>query len=305
MEFGVQEVCIKNEGQNPTGSHKDRMSPLAIGRAISAGYSKVLASSSGNAGASLASYAARAGLKCCIIVGKDISRAWEDAIRLSGAEVQRHDSHERWPQMQEMVQKDGWFPVTNFWPTPIGSNPFGIEGYKTIAYEIVEQHKGAPPTIVIIPTCRGDVLYGISRGFAEAVEAGMIDVAPRLVAVEPGSRLELVLNGADYRTVFEVAGNNMTSIDGGTVTYQSWMALQSCNGTAVSVTSEDAKSAQRQLAMQGFHVETSSASALAGLRQLQKRGQLNPNDRVVMLITSHGYKEPVEQSVPSTNRLCN
>src|SRR6185437_10940274 len=119
-----------------------------------------IASSSGNAGASLASYAARAGLDCCIIAAPDISAPWAEAIKLAGAELRLVESEERWPLMQRLVQQDGWFPITNFHPQPISSNPFGIEGYKTIAYEIVEQTVETPPTVIVVPTCRGDLLYG-------------------------------------------------------------------------------------------------------------------------------------------------
>ncbi len=305
-EFGIESVLVKNEGQNPTGSHKDRMSPLAVARAISAGYNKVVSSSSGNAGASLASYAARAGIKCCIIAAPDISAQWAAAINQTGADLVIVDGARRWPLVQEMTQRDGWFPVTNFSAIPVGSNPFGIEGYKTIAHELVEQQQNAPPTMVIIPTCRGDVLLGVWRGFVESMQAGLIDAMPRLVAVEPGPRLELVLAGSDYRSVFEVTANPMTSIDGGTTTYQSFSALKASSGSAVSVNTASVTAAHRTLAAQGLFVEMSSASALAGLEQLKNSGKLQPSDRVVLLCTSHGYKEPLmpNNAAPSS-RLCN
>lgn len=112
-ELGVAALWVKNEGANPTGSHKDRMSPLAAARAQSAGYKKVVASSSGNAGASLASYAAAAGLECCILAGHDISAPWAEAIQLAGAGLLQVDSHERWPLIQKMAQAENWFAVSN------------------------------------------------------------------------------------------------------------------------------------------------------------------------------------------------
>jgi threonine synthase len=305
VQMGVKRVLVKNEGQNPTGSHKDRMSPLAIARAMAAGYTKVVASSSGNAGASLASYAAQAGLQCCIIGDTDISSAWENAIRLAGAELKLVAGKERWPLMQRMVQEQGWFPVTNFHSPPVGSNPFGIEGYKTIAYEIIEQAQDAPPTCVVIPTCRGDMLYGIWRGFADAEESGLIESAPQLVAVEPAARLELVLQGKDYRQSFPIDPNDMTSIDGATATYQSFHALKESDGLAVSVTSSNARTAQRQLAENGLHVELSSAAALAGLWKARQVGHLNANDRVLLIATSHGYKELSAPPRQTGARLCN
>ncbi len=303
--LGVEQISVKNESQNPTGSHKDRMSPMAVARAMDAGFSKVVASSSGNAGASLASYAARAGLQCCIIGEPSISPAWAHAIKLSGAELMLVESDRRWPLMHKMVEEEGWFPVTNFWPTPIGSNPFGIDGYKTIAHEIVEQSTMAPPTVVIVPTCRGDMLFGIWRGFVEAQESGLIQEIPKLVAVEPGARLELALTGADYRSKFKVEPNIMTSIDGATTTYQSLKALKSSEGRAISVSSDNVNEAQRNFAENGFHVEASSAASLAGLLQFHKQEYLKSIDRIVLVATSHGYKEPPNETPQLTARLSN
>ena len=86
-ELAVEGVWLKNEGQNPTGSHKDRMSAFAVARAVALGYDTVVAASSGNAGASLAAYASAAGLSCKIIVAPEISPPWAQAIRMAGAEL--------------------------------------------------------------------------------------------------------------------------------------------------------------------------------------------------------------------------
>ncbi|MBS2001142.1 MAG: pyridoxal-phosphate dependent enzyme [Cyanobacteria bacterium SZAS LIN-5] len=303
--MGVASVAIKNEGQNPTGSHKDRMSPFAVARAISAGFTKVIASSSGNAGASLAAYAARAGLECCIISAPDISESWATAIKLTGAHLRLVPSHERWPLMQRLVQEENWFPVTNFHAQPIASNPFGIEGYKTVAYEIALQSRDKTPTLILIPTCRGDLLFGLYRGFVEAMQAGLIRTIPRLVAVEPGDRLKNALEGKDYRQHFTVDDNNMASIDGDTVTYQSIQALKNTEGGAICVSSEEASSAQGELSRKGYYVEMSSAASLAGLHKLKRDNKLSASDRVVLIATSHGYKQLPKDTAAVTNRTCN
>jgi threonine synthase len=149
------------------------------------------------------------------------------------------------------------------------------------------------------------MLFGIWRGFVEAFESGLSSCVPRLVAAEPGKRLALVVAGSDYRSVFRIAANNMTSIDGHTATYQSMQALQASGGTAVSVSSGDAGAAQQALAKNGFHVELSSAAALAGLRELKLQGNLKGDDRVVLIATSHGYKENSRAPVPNSARECN
>lgn len=291
--LGVDKLWLKNEGQNPTGSHKDRMSALAVARAADLGRTAVVATSSGNAGASLAAYAAAARLRCTIIATPQITPSWAQAIQLTGAElVLTPTPLERWQVMQRMVEQEQWYPVTNYINPPVGSNPFGVQGYKTIAYEIIEQCGPAAPTMILIPASRGDLLWGIGQGLLEMEQGGALAKRPRLVAIEPVARLSHVLAGGDYRQLFPEAAHVMTSIGGETVTYQSVATLREWQGTAVEVTSAAARTAQQTLAHHGFYAEMSSAAALAGLESLQKHGKVNGSDRVVLVATSHGYKEP-------------
>jgi threonine synthase len=290
--LGLARVWLKNEGQNPTGSHKDRMSALAVARAAALGRRTVVAASSGNAGASLAAYAAAAALDCKIISTPKISPSWAQAIEMAGAELLLTDTPEaRWPLMRAKVESEGWYPVTNFLDPPVGSNPFGLEGYKTVAFELVEQCARAQPTTILVPTARGDLLWGIWQGLSEACRAGLVADLPRLLAVEPFARLKNVLAGRDYRSRFEGEPHAMTSIGGGTATYQSLLALRASGGSGVEVSTAEAHRAQRELAQLGFYVELSSATALAALHKLGEEGQVGQADRVVLVVTSHGYKE--------------
>jgi threonine synthase len=114
-EVSLNAVYIKNEGQNPSGSHKDRVSCLTVTRAADAGYGKIVAASSGNGGASLALYAAAAGLDCCIVSTPALSPIFRQAIEMTGAELLTvADSLERWALIAEMARGQGWFPATNF-----------------------------------------------------------------------------------------------------------------------------------------------------------------------------------------------
>lgn len=291
-ELKVKHLLYKNEGQNPTGSHKDRMSGLAVARAKALGKDTVIAASSGNAGASLAAYASAAGLECVIVSMSSISPMWEAAIEFHGAQLHaRQGQDDRWKYMQRMVEEHGWYPVTNFLKPPVSSNPFGIDGYKTIAYELVEELGDMTPLVVLVPTCRGDVLAGLWYGFLDAQACGLVKQLPRLVAVEPGVRLEQVLKGEDYRSDLHIDAHHLSSIGGDTATYQSYNALSLSNGTAVSVNTRQAVQAQKTLGRQGLYTELSSAAALAGAQELFKQGYFKPDDNVVLIGTSHGYKE--------------
>lgn len=292
LSLVIEKLWVKNEGQNPTGSHKDRMSPLVLAHTLALGRETVVAASSGNAGASLAAYARRAGLSCVIISTPGISPIWSRAIILTGANLVFQDTaKDRWVYMKRMVQEAGWYPVTNYLDPPVGSNPFGVQGYKTIAYEIVETCGETPPTLLIVPTARGDLLWGIWEGLDEMVQAGRLQRHPRLVAVEPFPRLAKVLKGADYRQSSAGEPHEMVSIGGATTTLQSLLALRGSGGTAVDVNTRAAKKAQKVLGSIGLFVELSAAAALAGLWAALERKEVQASDRVALVLTSHGYKE--------------
>ena len=181
------------------------MSPLVIARAIALKRKIVSAASSGNAGVSLAAYAALAGLKCKIITQQNINPIWKRAIEKMGAEIiYTASSAERWTFLQEKVQKEGWYPATNFITPPVGSNPFGVQGYKTIAYEL----------------------------YQDLQEMKKFNKFPRLVAVEPFEQINKVLAGADYRLDFAGDYRLTPSFGGTTVTYQSIQAVKDSKGCA-------------------------------------------------------------------------
>ncbi|MCU1808179.1 pyridoxal-phosphate dependent enzyme [Cytobacillus firmus] len=289
-ELGIPELWLKNEGQNPTGSHKDRMSPLIVARAASLNRSTVIAASSGNAGASLAAYAAAGGLRCKIVTTPRINVAWEKAIRLYGAEIIKvQSSFERWETVRKMVE-EGDYPATNYSIPPVGSNMFGVQGYTTVAYEIVEQMREYQPTAVVIPCARGDLLWGIWEGFVESLRLGWIESLPRLYAVEPFPRLAHVLQGKDYRGKFRGDSSLLPSIGGETVTYQSLEAIRSSGGGAVVVTNTEVEKAQWELAKRGIFAEGSAAVTWPAVSKLVKEGKMDESDRVLLMITSHGYK---------------
>jgi threonine synthase len=293
QELGLETLWLKNEGANPTGSHKDRMSPFVVARAAALGFETVAVASSGNAGASLAAYAAAAGLGCVVVSTRPIRPTWEQAIRFHGAELLLVDEPlERWHLIRAKVEQGLWYPSANHLDPPLGSNPYGVQGFKTVAWEILEASAPMAPTVIVVPTARGDHLWGIWQGLVEAAGLGVLDRLPRLVAAEPFARLSRVLAGADYRDKFAGQAPDMPSITGDTVTHQAMIALRGSNGLAVEAGSDEARAAQIQLAGRGFYVERSSATAFAGLLKLVDLGAVGREDRVVLLITSHGYKEP-------------
>jgi len=296
-EVGAATILIKNEGQNPSGSHKDRVSCLAVTRALDIGATKIVAASSGNGGASIALYAAAAGLQCSIVATPALSSIYRRAITLTGAElVTVPESLDRWQLVARMAGEQGWFPATNYLNPPVGSNHFGIDGLQTIAFEIFEELGLHTVDAVLVPTSRGDLIWGLYEGFGLLKTIGLIDSIPRLFAVEPFPRITRVLGGEALNGSFP-GTTRLASIGGSTVTYQAVEATRATGGGAVVVDDASVASDQVRLARHGCHAELSSAAALSGLELLLKEGRISSRDSVVLIATSNGYKDVPEAEV--------
>lgn len=290
-ELGLKNLWIKNEGQNPTGSHKDRYSPFVVARAKSIGFETVAVASSGNAGVSIATYSAAANLKCVVLTTKNINPIWRQAIEQTGAEIIYKDKPmDRWKHLQRNVLNKEWYPATNFINPPVGSNPFGVQGLKTLAFEIIEEFEQLPD-VIIIPSSRGDLLWGVWKGFQEALENRLISKQPKLVTVEPFSRLKAVFDGANYTDNFEGESRYTPSVGGPTVTYQSVQAIKNSKGSVEVVPSINAVTEQKHLAKNGIYAERSSSLVLGALKSLIKKQEVKDDDNILLIISSNGYKE--------------
>lgn len=129
---------LKLEAQNPTGSHKDRMSAYLVSMAKDRQYKGIVIASSGNAGLSVASYAAFAGVPCVLISTKQLNEELAAIIQATGADiVWTETSLERWERTKEYV-RNGYFPASNYINPPVGTMPIGVQAYKMIAREIYE-----------------------------------------------------------------------------------------------------------------------------------------------------------------------
>lgn len=297
-ELRIASLRAKYEGANPTGSHKDRMSALFIERAKQAGFRTVAIASSGNAGVSLAAYAGAAGIDCVVVTTPKMNANWRRAVEMHGARLVATATVEgRWRLIAEKARAGTWFPATNYLTPAVGSNPFGVDGYRAIAFELLTQWKSAPATDILVPTSRGDVLWGVARGFHDLRLAGFIDEVPRVHAVEPFPRIERALRGEDYRGEFTGA-SLMTSLGGSTVAFQALDALRLTGGSAVAVDEAAALADQMTLARAGLHLELSSAAGLTGLRELIRRKVVPPGAIAVLVATSHGYKEHALYEAP-------
>lgn len=294
-EIGVGDLLAKDERRNPSGSFKDRAFTVAISRAKQIGAEVVTLASSGNGASGAAAYAAAAGLQCAVIVASRITPSWRAAIEATGAKlVVTSSTEERWPLLKLAATELGWYPLTNYIDPPTGSNWYGTEGYKSVAYEIVAALDWEVPDWVLFPVSRGDGIWGAWRGFQELHQLGLIDRLPKMGAVElfPSTTTALE-QGLDYLPRVETTPSAASSIGGNTATYQLLKAVRDSGGTALLCNDEELRAAQAAIgAKQGLFVELSSAAGIVGARKLVEQGLADSNSRVVSVITASGLTSP-------------
>ena len=293
-DVGVTAIYTKNEFQNPTGSHKDRMNPFIVARASAMGYDTVTCASSGNEAASLAAYAAAEGIKCVNVSTDSIPGLWKQASDMCGAKLVTVPTSAHRLKYQRENMGDKWYPATNLLEVPTSSSAWGIQGYKTISYELYDEFRKDLPDLLFIPTCRGDLLYGIYEGFEDLFQYGYIEKLPKLVACEPLPRLEKILEGeATHKDVFPGSSALTSSIGGGTATWQSVTALKETGGFAVSVPDSEAVDDVSEMGRYGLYLETSSAIVYGCLKKALREGRVHKEDRVLLVLTSNGYKNVI------------
>lgn len=295
--LGLPSLYVKDESRNPTWSYKDRLAAVAVTKAVQQGRDTVVVSSTGNHGAAVAAYAARAGIRCVVLTLASVPQAMKTLMQSYGAEtIAVEKPSDRWVLMQQLVRERGWVPMSGFVGPPSGSNPFGCEGYKTIAYELHAQ-LGDVPDVVVAPVAYGDALAGLHRGFVDLVTLGLAGRVPRLVASEPfGPYGRALREGFDFAATVPAGTSVSFSIATPSATWQGWNALASTGGAAASADDEQTMAAQHALAAQdGIFLEASSSTTVAVLPELLERGVISASDSVVLLGTSTGLKD-----VPTT-----
>ena len=284
-------LFLKDESRNPTWSHKDRAMTVAVTVAKSNGFRVVVGASTGNAGASLAAYAARGGIPCVMFTGTDVPTTMQTFMAAYGALLCKLEGGANRRAIAALgIERYGWFPGTNVTDPPVGSNPYGVEGYTTIAYEMVRDLGTAPDTVVV-PTSYGDNLTGIWLGFTRMRDAGVIRSVPRMIVAEPA-------NSAPYGEAIRMGRpahvpatpTAAFSIGGGTSTWQAWRTLADSGGSAIPIDEPAIATAQLQLAREtGLYLEAASVVGVAAARRIAQE----TGGTVVAIGTSSGLKDPV------------
>ncbi|MFQ5948110.1 MAG: pyridoxal-phosphate dependent enzyme [Acidimicrobiia bacterium] len=292
--LGLHRLYLKDETQNPTWSYKDRLAAVAVTRAVHDGAEAVVVATTGNHGAAAAAYAASAGMRCVVLTMASVPLTMKVLMQAYGARVVAlRSGPERWQLMSRLVSERGWVPLSGFADPPLGSNPFGIDGYKTIAYEISEE-LGQVPNFIVMPTAYGDGVTGITRGFQDMKILGLVASVPRMVIAEPlGPYTASLESGSEAPARVSLRPSIAFSIASPVATFQGLHAVRSTGGTAVVVSDdEEILSGQLELARrEGLYVEASAAISLPVLARLVDDQVIRPEDVVVIIGTSSGLKD--------------
>jgi len=279
------EVLLKYEGQNPTGSFKDRGMTVAISKAVEEGAKAVICASTGNTSASAAAYAARAGLKCAVLIpdGQIALGKLAQAV-VHGATVIRIRGN--FDAALGIVRELGETePVT----VVNSINRYRIEGQKTAAFEIVDA-LGDAPDVHCIPVGNAGNITAYWRGYCEDVDAGRSATRPRMMGWQASGAAPLVIgepvaHPETIATAIQIG--NPASWDGAVA------ARDESGGHIGAVTDRQILDAYKLLASEvGVFVEPASAASVAGLLVAVAEGRVEPGERVVCTLTGHGLKDP-------------
>jgi len=293
--LGLKNLYVKNESTNPTWSFKDRLASSSVSMALQFGAKVMTASSSGNHGGATAAYAARAGLDCVIFTLEVFPETMRTFMKSYGAKVVAAAStRDRLRLVEACVEQFDWYSNGNFVYPPVGYEPYGVDGYKTIGFEICEQLGWRTPDKMVVPVGGGGGLYGSWRGFEEFFDLGLVDSKPQMIAAQVFGALKNALaKGLDY--VEEVPGGSTVSLSArGTIsTYQALKALLDSGGIAERASDEEIIEMQLELAeTEGIYGEATGVLALAVVKKLRAEGKIHEDETVVAVVSSGGLKDP-------------
>jgi len=291
-KLGVKDLKFKLEYVNPTGSLKDRGSTMLISWLKQLGIKSIADDSSGNAAASISAYSSRAGIKCTIYMPEKTPTSKIVQALLYGAKVLvvaggRTETAEK--ILTDMEKGKIYYASHNM-------SPYFLEGFKTFAYEIVEQLEGKLPDHIIFPVGGGSLFLGAYRGFVEAEELGWIRHLPKLHIVQPEA-CNPIVKAYEKRSELVEPVEEKETVAGGLKIVKPprgrsiMKALFKCNGAAISVKEEEIIEGYLLLAKEGIFAEPTSATVIPALKKLVEDEIIGRDESVLLPITGFGLKD--------------
>jgi threonine synthase len=290
--LGLQHLHAKHQGMNPTGSFKDTGISVAISMAKAEGFAYVCCASTGNTSASVAAYAARAGMKSIVLLpsGQVSSGKLAQALEYGAHVLQlRTDFDGCLKLLEEVVQRFPAYLLNSL-------NPYRLEGQKTVAFELMEQFNWSVPDHVVVPGGNLGNCSALGKGFLELRDLGLITKVPKISVIQAVGANALV------RTMREKDGKELVCVNpetratairiGNPASWRKAVAvLKNTGGMAEDVSEEGIALAKAELGAEGIGCEPASAASLAGLKKLVRSGFVKTNETVVLILTGHMLKD--------------
>lgn len=294
-QLGLLQLHVKNEGENPTGSFKDRGMTVGVSKANELGVKNVICASTGNTSASLAAYAAKAGMQCTVLIpsGKIAYGKLSQAM-IYGAKVLQIRGN--FDQSLDMVLKISEKHSSIYLLNSI--NPFRVEGQKSLGFEICDQLDCDAPDRIVVPVGNAGNISAIWKGFTEYHRLDFVKKLPKMTGIQAAGSApiaQMIKTGSHKMIPVETPETLATAIRiGAPVSWKKAVnAIRNSGGTAETVTDDEILAAQKLLArVEGIFVEPASASSIAGLIKLVNNGVIGKDERVVCVTTGHGLKDP-------------
>jgi len=299
--FGLRNLYVKDETRNPTGSFKDRPITVAVSKARELGVGTVASSSSGNAGGSLAAYAAKAGLNCIIFAPSSTLDSKLIPIALYGSRIVIVDGtvSDAFYLAKKASEEHGWFNATSTFV-----NPYQLEGDKTVAYEMVEQTGGEVPDWVFIPIGAGPLLVGCWKGFKELNLLGCTTKLAHMVGIQAEGCAPIVKAfrentdkvdswGKLTTIVYAIADPLVGYSQDGTYTLRN---IRESGGVAEACSDKEILDSVKLLAnKEGIFAEPAGAAVVAGAKKLLDEGKVGSDENVVCVVTGTGLKQMISE----------
>lgn len=292
-ELGLKNLYVKHEGMNPSGSFKDRGMTLGVSMAKQLGKNIVACASTGNTSASMAVYAAKAGMPGVVLLpAGHVALGKVAQALMHGAKVIsiRGNFDRALEMVHELCVSHGIYLLNSI-------NPYRLEGQKTIGFEAVDQ-LGCVPDRFVLPVGNAGNISAVYKGLTEWKEIGFIDSLPKMTAIQAEGAMPVVnaIKGNLPEVVVEKNPETVASairIGAPVNAEKALRAIRETNGTAEFVTDEEILAMQRDLArLEGIGVEPASAASVAGIKKMAEQGLLDADEKIVCVVTGHLLKDP-------------
>ena len=289
--LGLKTLYIKDDGQNPTASLKDRASAMAVVKAREAGADTIACSSTGNAASSLAGNAAAAGLATYIFVPSRAPKGKVAQLMIFGATVISVDGsyEDTFALSKAAIDRWGWYNRN------AAINPYLSEGKKTVTFELMEQLHWQVPDYVALSVGDGCTIAGVWKGFKDLYETGFIDRLPKLISTQAEGCCPLnraLQTGEPWQPMEENTLADSIAVGVPRNADKALNAVRESKGIAVNVSDEEILGAMRLLGRtQGVFGEPAGVTGTAGVKKALELGLIDPDATVVSIVTGNGLKD--------------